>query len=63
MVLYTPVSLFEGNRGRKLKECDALRDFVPFIHFKKREKHPWRNVTFSKIVTFHLILKKNISSS
>ena len=28
--------------------CDALHDFVPFAQFKKREKHPWRSVTFSK---------------
>ena len=28
---------------------DALRDLVPFVQFKKREKHPWRSVTFSKI--------------
>ena len=27
---------------------DVLRDLVPFIQFKKREKHPWRSVTFSK---------------
>ena len=27
--------------------CDALRDLVPFIKFKKREKHTWRSVTFS----------------
>ena len=27
---------------------DALRDLVPFVQFKKREKHPWRSVTFSK---------------
>ena len=26
---------------------DALRDLVPFIQFKKREKHPWRGVNFS----------------
>ena len=24
--------------------CDALRDLVPFVQFKKREKHPWRSV-------------------
>ena len=24
----------------------ALRDLVPFAQFKKREKQPWRNVTF-----------------
>ena len=27
--------------------CDALRGLVPFVQFKKREKHPWRRVTFS----------------
>ena len=30
---------------------DALFDFVPFVQFKKREKHPWRNVTFSNVVS------------
>ena len=29
--------------------CDALRNLVPFVQFKKREKHPWRSVTFSKV--------------
>ena len=29
---------------------DVLRDLVPFAQFKKREKHPWRSVNFSKIV-------------
>ena len=24
--------------------CDALRDLVAFVQFKKREKHPWRSV-------------------
>ena len=35
--------------ARKIyQECfDALRDFVPFVQFKKHEKHPWRNATFS----------------
>ena len=32
--------------------CDALRDLVPFVQFKKREKHPWRSVNFSKIAGF-----------
>ena len=31
------------------KICDALRDLVPFVQFKKREKHPLKSVTFSKI--------------
>ena len=33
-----------------LKEIfGALRDLVPFVQFKKREKHPWRSVNFSKV--------------
>ena len=28
---------------------DSLRDLVSFVQFKKREKHPWRNITFSKL--------------
>ena len=26
--------------------CGALRDLVPFVQFKKREKQPWKSVTF-----------------
>ena len=29
--------------------CGALRDSVPFVKFKKRKKHPWRIVSFSKV--------------
>ena len=29
--------------------CDALRDSVPYVQIEKREKHPWRSVTFSKV--------------
>ena len=32
---------------------DGLRDLVPFVQIKKREKHPWRSVTFSKVAGFH----------
>ena len=35
-----------------LEKCDALRDMVPFVQFKKREKHPWRSVIFSKVASF-----------
>ena len=31
--------------------CDVLRDLVSFVQFKKREKHPWRSVTFRLKVT------------
>ena len=29
--------------------CGALRDLVPFVQFKKREKHPWRSVKWYQI--------------
>ena len=29
---------------------DLLLNFEPFVQFKKREKHSWRSVIFSKIV-------------
>ena len=25
---------------------DVLHDLVPFVQFKKREKHTWKSVTF-----------------
>ena len=34
---------------------DALGDLIPFVQFKKREKRPWRSVTFSKIAGFSLL--------
>ena len=33
---------------------DVLRDLVPFVQFKKREKRPWRNVTLSKVAGFNM---------
>ena len=33
-------------------KCHALRDLVPFVQFKKREKDPWRIGSFRKIVGF-----------
>ena len=30
--------------------CDALRDLVPFVQFKKREKHPWKSVTDMRVL-------------
>ena len=32
--------------------CDAFRDLVSFVQFKKREKHPCRSVTLSKVASF-----------
>ena len=44
---FTLVSLL--NTFSKVAKCDALRDLVAFVQFKKREKHPWRSVNFSKV--------------
>ena len=33
--------------------CDVLRDLVSFVQIKKREKHPWRSVTFSTVTLLH----------
>ena len=35
-------------------KSDALRNFVPFVQFKKREKHLWRSVTFGEVAGFSL---------
>ena len=44
---------FEHFRTVSLFPCDALRDLAPFAQFKKREKHPWRKVTFRKVAGKH----------
>ena len=36
--------------------CDVLRDLVPFVQFKKREKQPRMRATFSKVADFSLKL-------
>ena len=32
-----------------LHKYGALRDLVPFVQFKKREKHPWRVLILVKL--------------
>ena len=32
---------------------DVLSDFVPFAQYKKRDKHPWKNVTSTNITKNH----------
>ena len=41
-------TIFQFSRIDSKYRCDVLRDLVPFAQFKKREKHPWRSVTFGK---------------
>ena len=33
-------------------QCDVWRDLVPFVQFKKHEKHQWRSATFRKVAGF-----------
>ena len=37
------------NSGNRVVVKYALCDLVPFVQFKKREKHPWRSVNFTKV--------------
>ena len=39
--------------------CDALRDLIPVVQFKKREKRSWWSATFSKIAGFSFTIPKN----
>ena len=51
MEVHTPSPLCSTIYAQRTIGLDSgvLRDLVPFVQFKKREKHPWRSVTFSKI--------------
>ena len=40
--------------------CDALRNLVPFVQFKKREKHSWMSVTLSKVAGFSFTKSNNL---
>ena len=33
-----------------------FRDLIPVVHFKKRERHPWRSFSFSKVASRSLQL-------
>ena len=41
--------------GGYLFVYNALRDLVPFVQFRKREKNPWRSVAFSKLSGLSLL--------
>ena len=43
--------------------CDALRDLVSFVQFKKREKQPWRSVTFRllKVALLHVCFSRFVN--
>ena len=43
------MEFFPYQASRSYPICGALHDLVPFVQFKKREKHPWRSFEFSKV--------------
>ena len=40
---------FHNRNFKYFQICGALRDWVPFVQFKKHEKHPRKSVNFSKV--------------
>ena len=51
-----PGSLSQGDLKVPKDKCETLRDLVPFVQFKKREKYSWRSVTFTGL-KFATLLK------
>ena len=50
MGVLTPIPLRTIYAQRTIDlDSDVLHNFVPFVQFYKREKHPWSSVTFSKV--------------
>ena len=49
MKVMSLVRLTQVTQQKNKWMCDALRDLVPCLQFKKREKHPWRSVTSSSL--------------
>ena len=69
--MYTIKSVLEVHASKKYKtsiaetvtvtdKCDPLYDLVPFVQFKKREKHPWRSVNFSKVAGLSDVLLSSL---
>ena len=51
-MLHKRLNYDKGTVESAFFKCDALSDVVPFVQLKKREKHPWRGVNFSKVAAF-----------
>ena len=49
---YKAFTIFPQNSVLPGLICDVLRDLVPIVQLKKREKHPWKSVTFSRVAAF-----------
>ena len=50
MEVHTPSPLQTVYVQRTINlDNDVLCNLAPFVQFEKREKHPWKSVTFSKV--------------
>ena len=54
LIIVTQLHKVSTAQHEGIYKCDALRDLVPFVKFKKREKNPWRSVNFSKVAGLRL---------
>ena len=46
--------LYDATQWWVMDICGVLRNLVPFVQFKKREKHPRNSATFSKVAGYSL---------
>ena len=48
------LKLVKVNKSRYVSndKQDTFHDLVPFVLFKKLEKHPWKSGLFSKVASF-----------
>ena len=59
MPILIRVNMAYSTHGHFSYICGVLRDLVPFLKFKEREKHPWRSVSFSKVRGWSLQMVPN----
>ena len=52
IAVFNKIKYEKGEMLTQERQCHALCDLVSFVQFKKREKQPWRIVTFSKVAGF-----------
>ena len=48
----TKLKISREKKQKIMQSCGLLSDLLPFLQLKKREKHPWRSVTFSKVAGY-----------
>ena len=52
MIHLSPSQLNYSSAEKRIDKISVLRNLVTFVQFKKREKHPWRSATFSRVAGF-----------